>query len=582
MGEVTVTPLDIDRDALIRSFAAESEEGLSALEQHVMAIESGEAQRSHLEEIFRLAHTLKGNAVLLDFPTIAEFAHSVEDLLDSIRETGQEATNALATLLLRAVDMLRRMVADALSGNERTPPEAAYLLKQIAEFRTNGIESRSGSHGNIAGIGAAANPGFVRSNVPSRDANLTLRVDLEKLDRMINLAGEIAIARGRLDSELQNSTADEALSVHREADVLHSELQELILRLRMVRIEPALSKFRRTIRDLAASSGKQVRLVIDVGEVELDTRVIELIRDPLMHMLRNAIDHGIEPPTVRRERGKPACGVVTLKASHAAGSVVIELNDDGAGFDRDEIISRARQRGLVTEHQKLSDAEAFRFVFEPGFTTAKEVTELSGRGVGMDVVRRNIDALRGSITIESSKGVGATITLRIPLTLAIINGFSVRVGVETYVIPLDSVLECFAVPDGQQHCNGGGVVWLRGEPLPYIRLRDTFGVADCTSTREQIVVVKHEDGSAGFVVDALIGEAQAVIKPLGRMFDTLRGISGSTILGDGRVALILDVGALVREVMKRHEREPASSHLEPEQLDFLNGSLQPHAGEKAN
>src|SRR5262249_31405802 len=273
----------------------------------------------------------------------------------------------------------------------------------------------------------------------------------------------------------------------------------------------------------------------------------ERLRDPLTHMLRNAIDHGVEPPELRAACGKSIEGTVTLRAAHEGGSIVIEVSDDGAGFNRSRIAARARATGLSAQPEQLPDAELLGFVFAPGFSTADTVTDLSGRGVGMDVVRHNIDALRGTIDIASVEGEGSTVTARLPLTLAIIDGFGVGVGAETYVIPLDAVLECLALPqDTHDGDAGNGVVNLRGEPLPFLRLRDPPGVPGERPAREHVVVVQHAGGRAGLAVDALYGERQAVIKSLGSTLDAVPGLSGSTILGDGRVALILDVPALLR------------------------------------
>jgi two-component system chemotaxis sensor kinase CheA len=301
---------------------------------------------------------------------------------------------------------------------------------------------------------------------------------------------------------------------------------------------------------VARAHGKAVRLVIEGDEVEMDTRVVERLRDPLTHMIRNSIDHGIESPELRAALGKPPEGCLTLRAAHEGGLIVIDVRDDGAGFNRQRIATRAKETGLAADPHQLPDADLLALVFAPGFSTAETVTDLSGRGVGMDVVRRNIEGLRGTLAIESIDGEGASITIRLPLTLAIIDGFGVGVGDETYVVPLDAVLECLALPsDSHRDGAGHGVINLRGEPLPYLRLRDRFKATGAAPQREHVLVVQHAGGRAGIAVDALYGERQAVIKSLGAGLDGLSGLSGSTILGDGRVALILDVPALLREAV---------------------------------
>jgi two-component system chemotaxis sensor kinase CheA len=268
-------------------------------------------------------------------------------------------------------------------------------------------------------------------------------------------------------------------------------------------------------------------------------------------MIRNAVDHGIEPPKLRRAKGKNPCGSLMLTASHKAGNILIQLSDDGAGFNRQRILARARALDLLPQGEKITDQELFNLVFKAGFTTAEEVTDLSGRGVGMDVVRRNIELLHGNIEIQSTEGQGTAITIRLPLTLAIIDGFSVAANNETYVIPLEMISECVELPADQISSETVGVLSLRGEPLPYVRLREVFGPPKDRALRENVVVVHREGGYAGIAVETLLGECQAIIKPLNRIFRDVPGVSGSTILDNGRVALILDVSTLLREVIAR-------------------------------
>jgi two-component system chemotaxis sensor kinase CheA len=377
-------------------------------------------------------------------------------------------------------------------------------------------------------------------------------VGIAKLDRLLNLSGELAIARGRMRQVLETGQGGDlkhALEVHREADLLYADLQELVMQLRMVSVGPMFHRFTRIVRDQAATHGKQARLVIEGEDVEVDMKIIEHIHDPLTHMVRNALDHGIEPPDSRRAQGKDPCGTITLTARHETGNVVFEVSDDGAGLSREAVLARAREHGLLaTGAETLSDAQVHQLILEPGFSTAATVTDLSGRGVGLDVVQRHIDALRGELTINSTEGSGTTMTARLPLTLAIIPGFGVGAGGETYLVPLESVVETLQLPpDHGAESNGRGVINVRGEPLPYIRLSHLFGLPDEAGLREQVLVVRHEEGRAGLVVDELHGESQTVIKPLGKLFQGLSGVAGSAILGDGRVALILDVPALLRE-----------------------------------
>jgi two-component system chemotaxis sensor kinase CheA len=395
------------------------------------------------------------------------------------------------------------------------------------------------------------------SEIPDLNvATRTLRVDVERLDRMLDLVGEIAVSRGRLRQLLSHTgaiDAEKALEVHQEADRLESDLQELVTRIRMIPIGPTLQQFGRTVRDLARQLGKQVRLSLEGGEIELDMRVVEKIRDPLTHMVRNAVDHGIERPDARLAAGKDAWGTVRLRAYRDAGSIVIELSDDGKGIDRRLLVERARAQGAVVGEDPAG-TDAFRLVFAPGVSTAASVTELSGRGVGMDVVLRDVEDLRGAIEVASEAGRGTTFRIRLPLTLALIDGFVVRTAGESYVLPMESVVECLDLPAEARETGLSGLVNLRGAPLPFVRLREVFGLPGAAAPRENVVVVRGESGPAGLVVDALLGGSQIVIKPLGALFRSVAAVAGSAILGDGRAALILDVPKLLKGV-RREERE---------------------------
>ena len=520
-----------DRALVLETFAAEAAEHLRALEEKLVALEARASDPDLLQEIFRSVHSLKGDAAMVGFPQVAEFAHEVEDLLEALRVGEAVVQPETVSLLLRAVDVLRALMAD------KTPALLEATRQALRDARTG-----------VAHVVQTTEPEGAGATGPAE--NRTLRIDVSKLDRMLDLTGEIAIARGRIAqmlSALPNGLGRDILEAHMAAERLQLDLQEQVTKARMVPIGPFFRQYGRTVRDLAHAHGKSVRLQIEGEDVEVDTRVVERLRDPLTHMLRNAIDHGIEPAELRAALGKSPDGTLTLRAAHDGGSIVIDVRDDGAGFNRSRIAERARATGLSAQPEQLPDAELLGFVFAPGFSTAETVTDLSGRGVGMDVVRHNIDALRGTIDIASVAGAGSTITVRLPLTLAIIDGFGVGVGSETYVIPLDAVLECLALPR-ETHDGGGGngVVNLRGEPLPFLRLRDRLGVPGNVPAREHVVVVQHAGGRAGLAVDALYGERQAVIKSLGSTIDAIPGLSGSTILGDGRVALILDVPALLR------------------------------------
>jgi two-component system chemotaxis sensor kinase CheA len=385
-----------------------------------------------------------------------------------------------------------------------------------------------------------------------------VRVDADKLDELINLVGELVIAgagASLLAQRCQDEALQEATSV---VSGLVEDIRDSALRLRMVPIGETFNRFQRVVRDVSLELGKDIDLQISGADTELDKTVVEKIGDPLMHLLRNAMDHGIESPEVRLAAGKPVKGRLSLNAYHDSGSIVIEIADDGAGLDRERILQKALERGLLAPTATPSDQDIYNLIFEPGFSTAAAVTSLSGRGVGMDVVKRNITALRGSVDLDSQAGQGTRVRIRLPLTLAIIDGFLVGVGQASYVVPLDMVQECLELTEeDRQATRERNYLNLRGTVLPLVYLREQFNAGGRSGRRENVVVVRCGGQKAGLVVDELQGEFQTVIKPLGKLFSGLRGISGSTILGSGAVALILDVPTLVQQILQQEPQNRA-------------------------
>jgi len=399
----------------------------------------------------------------------------------------------------------------------------------------------------------------------------TIRVNALKLESLVNLVGELVI--GSANSELNaRRLADADLNEAMENLLrLVEEVRDTALGLRMVQIGETFNRYKRVVREVSRDTGKDIELHISGAETELDKTLIERIGDPLMHLVRNAIDHGIEPPKIRAEKGKPAKGLVRLDAFHDSGSIVIQISDDGGGLSKEKILNKALEKGLVQEGLQLSDQEIYRLIFEAGFSTADKVSNLSGRGVGMDVVRKNIESLRGQVEIESEEGKGSTISIRLPLTLAIIDGFQVRVGDAQYILPLDMVDECIELNESLRGGDGNSnYINLRGEILPFMHLSDVFKAESKTETsakdeadekhRDNIVVVQFAGKKAGFVVDELLGEHQTVIKPLGKIFQNLKGISGATILGSGEVAMIVDIPEMVKRVINSGQKQFVSSN----------------------
>ncbi len=386
-----------------------------------------------------------------------------------------------------------------------------------------------------------------------------IRVDSEKLGQLINLVGELVISSAAMKVQVERHGLSDVEEVVYGVEHLVEEIRDNALQLRMVQIGDTFSRFRRVVRDVSKELGKEIELRITGGETELDKTVVEKINDPLTHLIRNALDHGIESPAVRVEQGKEAIGTVFLNAYHDSGHIVIQIRDDGAGLDPERIRAKAEALGLVQPDQQMSRQDVFRLIFEAGLSTKQQASDLSGRGVGMDVVRRNIEALRGTVELDSELGEGTTVTIHLPLTLAIIDGFLVAAGGESYVIPLSMVAECVEMDESDWYVNeDSSYVNLRGEVLPYLRLKEFFGGMETEAEREaaekerqSLVVVRFGRSKAGFVVDELFGELQTVIKPLGKVFQKLRGISGATVLGSGEVALILDVQELIKQAAVR-------------------------------
>jgi two-component system chemotaxis sensor kinase CheA len=530
--------LEYDLDEVLTTFLAETEEQFTEMEEALVALESQPDDAGAVQTIFRAAHTLKGNAASMGYGAVAEIAHAAEDLLDRLRANTIVLNGPMVTALLRAIDALRFLVPEIAAGRLETHPSQREVIQDLV----------AAAGASLAPTPAVVGAEEVVAPIAHGAAHRTLRVDLGRLDRMLDLSGEIAVAQGRLAQMLKDAgiaNGGDVLEAQRDANRIFMDLQEEILRARMVPLGPTFRQQIRTVRDAAYAAGKNVRLEIEGEDVEVDTTIVEQLRGPITHMIRNSVDHGIEAPEVRTARGKNARGCITLRARHEAGGVVIELKDDGAGLDRARIAAKAKERGLVANPEALDEREVVRLVFEPGFSTSDTVTELSGRGIGMDVVRRNVEALRGSIDVKSVDGEGATFSIRVPLTVAIIQGFLVESAEETYVIPLEAVAECVDLPETDQSQAETAVVNLRGEPVPYLRLRQTFGLGGRPISRESLVVVTHAGRRAALAVDTLVGESQVVIKPFDRTLRNMPGLAGSTILGSGRVALILDVPALL-------------------------------------
>jgi two-component system chemotaxis sensor kinase CheA len=485
-----------------------------------------QADKAAIERVFEF---VRDDCRLLILPP-----HSLISDYVSLIQQQQGELARLGDMLVRCGTLTPQELDVALGTQGKTPstPIGTILVEQ-GSVQPEVVEAALTKQKQVKENGAAESK--------------SIRVDADKLDQLINLVGELIIAGASVNLIAHRARVVELTEATSKLATLVEDVRDSALQLRMVRIGATFNRFQRVVHDVSRDLGKDVTLVIDGEDTELDKTVVEKIGDPLMHLVRNSMDHGIESAEVRQQRGKPAQGMLKLNAFHDSGAIVISVTDDGGGLKKDRILAKAIERGLVEAGHHLSDSEIYALIFEPGFSTAEKVTNLSGRGVGLDVVKRNITALRGTVGITSEEGVGTTVTVRLPLTLAIIDGFLVSVDKAVYAIPLDMIEECvaYSAEPGHDYTN------LRGEVLPFIRIRELFSVPGKPAKGENIVVLKHAGQKAGLVVDTLLGEFQTVIKPLGQMFAQSKCISGSTILGSGDVALILDVPQLVRHAMAK-------------------------------
>ena len=411
-------------------------------------------------------------------------------------------------------------------------------------------------------------------------ARTSLRVSADKLDQLVNLVGELVTVQARLSEAAASYQLPEILEVAESVERLTGELRENSMSIRMLPLRTTFERFRRLVHDLGIELHKDVELAIEGADTELDKTVIDQLNDPLVHLIRNSMDHGIETPDARRAAGKRPSAKIQLSASHSGAHVLIRVSDDGRGLDAEAVRARAIEKGLIDGSARLSEAEIFSLILMPGFSTAREITDVSGRGVGMDVVLRNVEALHGTIEIQSQPGAGLTVTLRLPLTLAIIDGLLVRVAGAHFVLPLANSLECVELSaEDIERAHGNHIANVRGEIIPYIRLSEYFGMRSGRPEREQIMLVETEYGRYGFVVDQVLGDHQTVIKNLGKVYRSVQVVSGATILGNGSVALIVDPHRLVQNFIQnasqdpRAERSPAARKHAVQQLPRRENEL---------
>jgi two-component system chemotaxis sensor kinase CheA len=555
---------------LLSDFIVESREHLANIETEVMNLERDASDSEALHSVFRGFHTIKGLAGFLELWEVQKLSHEVETVLDLARNSELVITPVGVDVILQSADYLARWLAHLEAELQNVPSAAPVRDEQLlARIRAlsaakDFLAGRAPTEGFTAATDLASMASAVdtrqdqggeqaTARAERRSEAMTIKVDTAKLDYLVDMAGEMVIAESlvRHDPDL---TALKSPGLQRNLSQLTritAELQKTAMAIRLVPIGPLFRRMARLVRDLSRQFGKRVEMETQGEEIELDRTIVEELADPLMHMVRNAMDHGIETPDERKKRGKSVCARLLLKAQHQAGQVVIELSDDGRGLDREKIAAKGIERGLISSAEGMSDCEIYNLIFEPGFSTAAQVTNVSGRGVGMDVVRKHIEKLRGRIDVRSVLGQGATFLLKVPLTLAIIDGLVVGVGEERYIVPVFAVREMFRPGEDtmwtvQQKAE---MALVRGDLLPVTRLYRRFRVPPRSEDPQKsvLVIAEVEGQRFGLMVDEVIGKQEVVIKSLGEVFKNVPGIAGGAILGDGRVGLILDLDRLFRD-----------------------------------
>lgn len=575
-----------EMDDIVSEFLAESGEGLDRLDRSLVALEQNPGDRELLADIFRCIHTIKGTSGFFGFGTLESVTHVGENLLSDLRDGRLALTPAMTSGLLQLVDAVRSIlstVAATGAEGEQEFPELVALLTRLREADpvppppSPSVPPRTGARRKRASRAVTA-PAAAPTG-PAAPAETTLRVDVALLDKLMTLVGELVLARNQI-LQLAPASEDPAFTATTQRlNLITTELQEGVMKTRMQPIGNVWSRLPRVVRDLALACDKQVRLEMYGVETELDKTIIEAIRDPLTHIVRNSVDHGIESPAARVASGKPAEGRIVLRAYHEGGQVYIEIADDGGGVDATRVRVKAVEKGIITAEEagRLDHRDLVQLVFAPGFSTAEAVSNLSGRGVGMDVVRTNIEKIGGTVDLQSRTGEGTTIKLKIPLTLAIVPALMVTAGGDHFAIPQVSLLELLrldAAAGAIEMVHGTPVCRLRGRLLPLVSLARVLGLQagwdeeDRGSGVVPVVILQAEGHTFGLVVDAIRDTQEIVVKPLGHLLQEVPVFAGATIMGDGRVALILDIPGLAQRAAvvsgQRVQVDGASPPLPPE------------------
>jgi two-component system chemotaxis sensor kinase CheA len=562
-------------EELIREFITESSEHLVTIESQLLILEKDNSATETLNAIFRGFHTIKGLAGFLEFAEIQSLTHEVENLLDLARTSQLAVSPSLVDVVLESTDVVRQelaVIALRLAG--KTPPPTQVtpaLLERVRQaargeldvepsLTSTSITKLAEPQPNLSVSAPTGNVARVDENVPAGPLHeerrisdsSSVRIDTAKLDQLMDMVGEMVIAQTLIQhSSILESVKDARLQRNlTQLARITADVQRITTGMRMVPIGLQFNKTARLVRDLARRAGKQIVFESSGEDTELDKTIAEQLSDPLLHMVRNSIDHGIESAEERSAQGKDPTAHIRVSAYHQSGQIVVTVSDDGRGLNREKILAKARQSGLVQPGAQLTDTEIFLLIFEAGFSTAEEITDISGRGVGMDVVRKHVQKLRGRIDIQSTAGEGTTFLIKLPLTLAIIEGLVVVVGQQRYIVPIFSVREMFR-PSPQMLSTvqeTAEMALVRGRLLPIVRLHQRFAIEPSATnlTQGTLIVTESEGRSFCLFVDDLIGKQEVVIKSLGRRFKDVAGIAGCAILGDGRVGLILDIDGIYK------------------------------------
>ncbi len=586
----------IDDVEIVKEFLVESNDHLEDVESKILRLEESAEDLDIINGIFRPIHSMKGSAGFLGLKDIGKVSHELETLLDEARKSKLKITPEIIEILYEGLDILKKLrvsvvnkmdgkdvsadvveyqpllskISQALGKNlasepqkesePQRPPEGVKLGEilvikgDVSEEQLEvALKEQSKHLGQILVEKGSTTPEKVNSalkiqNKMGKATSETVKVDTQKLDSLVNLVGELVIANA-LINEFLGSNANGANKNISHLNKIVKEIQDEVMSMRMVPLKSTFQKMARLVRDVSSKMGKKVHLEISGEDTELDKTVTEEIGDPLVHIIRNSIDHGIESNEERIAKGKPAEGLVRLDAFHRGGNIVIEIEDDGKGLCKERLLKKAIEKGLIEPNAPLSDQQIYNLIFAAGFSTAEKVTDISGRGVGMDVVKKNVERLRGKVDISTVEGKGTKISIKLPLTLAIIDGMIVQVGAEKYIVPMLSIEESIRPKkdDISTVLHRGELINVRGKLLPMVRLHNLYNVKPKKTNPWEalILIVEGEGHRCGLLVDDLLGQQQIVIKSLGEQFRNIKGISGGAILGDGHIGLILDVGGII-------------------------------------